>query len=309
MIRDLHPISVVESSGLKHLLEDVTSDGGCQLSMPSLCTLKKRLAGMKKVAVETIRRALKDKQPALTCDLSTSDDGVSPVFAVWCTLEKHAITSAQRRICGKRISRLPPMVGPTDILATIISHIHTTPPALVLQYWLFMRSYFPGCPHFACAPLPHAQTLYLNVSCRYIEERDDTICNLVSCLLSCEKLPGVHPSSTTIAGSLKQTMKQFGIENTVLSVTTASDASMKAAVTNHMPAQIWQACAAHRIELAMKPVTDQGFITTLSLFHNEVANSVKSTPENRGTQITSCIEVCPEGSAWVRTEEAFSTAR
>ena len=67
--------------------------------------------------------------------------------------------------------------------------------------------------------LPFLQTPYLSISCRYIEEKDET-CKLVSCMLSCEQLLDFPVTGEMIAEMLKMTMKKFGIEETAVSVTT-----------------------------------------------------------------------------------------
>ena len=56
---------------------------------------------------------------------------------------------------------------------------------------------------------------------------------------------------------------------------------MHDAVTNHLPGQIWQACAAHRIEQAIKPVTENESIRETVALHNEVAYHVQHSPKTR----------------------------
>ena len=74
VIDDLRHLNFIESPHFIQLLVGISSNG---IDMPSRDCLKKRLAVMKEEAVVMIRRALQDKQPALTCDLWTSDDDVS----------------------------------------------------------------------------------------------------------------------------------------------------------------------------------------------------------------------------------------
>ncbi|CAM9486654.1 unnamed protein product, partial [Laminaria digitata] len=122
-------------------------------------------------------------------------------------------------------------------------------------------------------------TSYLNLSCRYIVERDGT-CRLVSCTLGCEEPPESY-TPVAIADKLKLMIKAFGIEETAISLTTDTTASMKAAITHHMPNQFWQDCAAHKIEVAIKPITEEKSIKATTALHNKVATHVKAAQKTR----------------------------
>ncbi|CAN0356110.1 unnamed protein product, partial [Laminaria digitata] len=56
---------------------------------------------------------------------------------------------------------------------------------------------------------------------------------------------------------------------------------MKAAITHHMPNQFWQGCAAHKIELAIKPITEEKSIKATTALHNKVVTHVKVSQRTR----------------------------
>lgn len=93
--------------------------------------------------------------------------------------------------------------------------------------------------------------------------------------LACQECPGSH-TSEHLADMFTECMKKYGIEDTAITLTTDTAANIKKAGTQLLP-QEWHGCAAHKIELAIKPILHEPSVKATLTKHNKMATHLHAS--------------------------------
>lgn len=114
------------------------------------------------------------------------------------------------------------------------------------------------------------QTAYIAFAAHFIVEGDD---HITSTTLSCEECPGSHTAEHR-ASSATACLQRYGIEDTAITFTTDIAANVKKACNSLE--QEWHSCAAHKVELALKPILTDGWsVKETFAQHNKAADHLK----------------------------------
>lgn len=110
----------------------------------------------------------------------------------------------------------------------------------------------------------------------FIKEGDTEVTSVV---LSCEPCPGSH-TAELLAEKTKACLEKFGISDRAVTLTTDTAANIKKAGTQLLD-QEWHACAAHVMQLSIKPVFNEPSVKATLEKHNKMATHLHASTKSR----------------------------
>lgn len=103
--------------------------------------------------------------------------------------------------------------------------------------------------------------------------------NVTSVVLSCEECPGSH-AAELLAEKTKACLNKFGILERAITFTTDTVANIKKAGTKLLD-QEWHPCAAHMIQLAIKPIFNDPSVKATLEKHNKMATRLHASTRSK----------------------------
>lgn len=118
--------------------------------------------------------------------------------------------------------------------------------------------------------------------------------NITAVTLSCEECPGSH-TAQNLAQKFNDCMKKFGITDAVITLTTDTASNIKKAGVELLSPE-WHGCAAHKIELAIKPILNEPSVKATLAKHNKMATHLHASTRTTG-KLNNLQKVCGQTAA------------
>lgn len=102
---------------------------------------------------------------------------------------------------------------------------------------------------------------------------------VTSVVLTCEECPGSH-TAELLAEKINACLTKYEISERAVTLTTDTAANIKKAGTQYLN-QEWHPCAAHVIQLAIKPIFNEPSVKVTLERHNKMATHLHASTKSR----------------------------